>query len=98
MIGAKTSKLAAMGAMLDRHDELNCMFSMSRPEFLQTCCAWGTAQVPIMCAVTRSVYAQKRNWLRSMRCYTSATPKASAGRRDKDTPQGSKLGLQYFCF
>ncbi len=61
---------------------------MSRPEFLQTRCALGTAQVHIMCAVTRSIYAQKRNWLRSMRCYTSATPKAPAGRRDKDTLKG----------
>ena len=79
MIGARTSEIAAMGAMLDRHDELNCVFSMSRPEFLQTRCALGTAQVHIMCAVTRSIYARKRDWLRSMRCYTSATPKAPAG-------------------
>ena len=89
MIGAKTSELAAMGAMLDRDDELNCLFSMSRPKFLPTCCAQGTAQVRIMCAVTRSVYARKHELLHSMRCYRTATPKASAGRRDKDTPQGS---------
>jgi hypothetical protein len=89
MIGAKTSILAAMGAMLDRHDELNCVFSMSRPGYPWTRCARGTAQVPTTCAVTRSVYARKHDSLRSMRCYTSARPKAPAGRGDKDTPQGS---------